>query len=59
MEAPFSIHIEVKDSAGKLVQEFANHELTYEALVSMQEAIAAALVGLGKAGVALKKGPTR
>ena len=56
MEAPFTVRITCTDSAGKEFQLFENRELTYEALVAVQEAVTGAFVSLGKAAVAANKG---
>ena len=56
MDGPFTVRISCLDSAsGKEFQLFEQKELTYEALVATQEVLSNALVGLGKAGIELRK----
>lgn len=55
MQAPYTVSITLTDGSGKKIQLFEQCELDDETLVAVQEMIATGFVGLGKAGLALKK----
>ena len=55
MQAPFTVTITVNDAEGKKIQLLEQCELDYETLVAVQKAVSEAFVGLGQAGVALRK----
>jgi hypothetical protein len=55
MEAPYTVEIKCSDASGKEFVLFRNSELSYEALVGVQGAIADALKELGRVAVEAKK----